>query len=44
MPGKPLADLRMLVGGVVVDDGVDCLSGRHLRLNGVEEADELWCR
>ena len=30
-----------LVGGVVVDDGVDLLSRRHLRLDGVEEADEL---
>ena len=27
--------------GVVVDDGVDRLSGRDLRLDGVEEADEL---
>ena len=31
----------MLVGGVVVEDHVDDLSGRHLRLDGVEEADEL---
>src|SRR5664279_4551389 len=41
MPGQPLAYLRMLVGCVVVDDGVDFLSRRHLRLDGVEEADEL---
>src|ERR1022692_891536 len=41
MPGQPLAHLRMLVGCVVVDDGVDRLSRRHLRLDGVEEADEL---
>ena len=34
-------DLGMLVGGVVVDDGVDQLAGRDLRLDGVEEADEL---
>ena len=31
----------MLVGCVVVDDGVDRLSRRYLRLDGVEEADEL---
>ena len=41
IPGQPLAQLRMLVGCVVVDDGVDFLSGRHLRLNGIEEADKL---
>src|SRR6201981_1693408 len=41
MPGQPLAHLRMLVGCVVVDDGVDLLSRRHLRLDSVEEADEL---
>ena len=31
----------MLVGGVVVEDDVDGLADRHLRLDGVEEADEL---
>src|ERR1700722_15226487 len=41
MPSQPLAHLRVLVGCVVVDDGVDLLSRRHLRLDGVEEADEL---
>lgn len=41
MPGQPLADLRVLVGCVVVDDGVDLLSRRHLRFDGVEKADEL---
>src|SRR5450830_1891856 len=41
MPGQPLAHFRMLVGCVVVDDRVDFLSRRHLRLDGVEEADEL---
>src|SRR5664280_2814961 len=41
MPGQPLAHLRMLVGCVVVDDGVDFLSHRHLRLDGIEEADKL---
>ena len=29
------------MGRVVVDDGVDRHSHRHLRLSGVEEADEL---
>ena len=38
---EPLANLWMLVGGVVVEDHVHDLSSRHLRLNGVEEADEL---
>ena len=31
----------MLVGGVVVEDDVDDLAGRHLGLDRVEEADEL---
>src|SRR6266571_4931822 len=31
----------MLVGGVVVEDDVHDLSGRHLRLNSIQEADEL---
>jgi hypothetical protein len=33
--------LGVLVGGVVVEDGVDDLAGRDLALNGVQEADEL---
>ena len=41
MPYQPLAHLRMLVGCVVVDDGVDRLLDRYLRLDGIEEADEL---
>ena len=41
MPCQPLSHLRMLVGYVVVDDGVDRLLDRHLRLDGIEEADEL---
>ena len=41
MPGQPSLDLGMLVRGVVIEDGVDRLSLRHLRLNGVEKADEL---
>ena len=31
----------MLVGGVIVEDGVDRLSRRNLLLDGIEEADEL---
>ena len=41
MAGEPLPHFRMLVGGVVVDDGMDRLSLRHLHLDGIEEADEL---
>jgi hypothetical protein len=41
MPEKPLAHLRMLVGRVIVEDGVDGLLGRHLCLDGIEEANEL---
>lgn len=41
MIGEPLQDLRVLVGGVVVEDGVDDLAGRHDTLDGVEEFDEL---
>jgi hypothetical protein len=39
--GQPFLHLRVFVGGVVVDDGVDRLWRRHLRLYGIEEADEL---
>ena len=38
---EPLPHFRMLVGGVVVEDHVHDFSGRHLRLDGVEEADKL---
>src|SRR6516164_9981063 len=41
MTGEPFAHLGMFMGRVVVDDSVDCLSFWNLRLNGVEEADEL---
>ena len=41
MAVEPRADLRVLVRGVVVEDGVDRLAGRHRGLDGVEEADEL---
>jgi hypothetical protein len=32
MAGQPCAHLGMFVGGIVVDDGMDHLSLRHLRL------------
>ena len=41
MPLKPGQHLWVFVGGVVINNGVDDLAGRNLRLNGVEEADEL---
>jgi hypothetical protein len=41
MTDKPGAHLGVLVGGVIVDDGMDDLSGRDLDLDGVQEADEL---
>ena len=31
----------MFVGGIVVDDGMDQFSHRNLRLDRIEEADEL---
>ena len=39
--GEPGEHLGVLVGGVVVEDGVDHLSGRDLRLDGIEEAVEF---
>ena len=41
MARQPSPHGGMLVGGVVADDGVDCLSSGNLALDGVEEADEL---
>ena len=41
MPRQPLAHLWMFVGRIIVDDGVDHFSHRHLRLDRIEEADEL---
>jgi len=38
---EPLPHFRMLVGGVVVENHVHDFSVRHLRLDGVEEADKL---
>jgi hypothetical protein len=37
---QPLLDLRMFVGGVVVDDGVDRLAFWHGGLGSIEKADE----
>ena len=33
---EPVADLWMLVDGVVVEDDVDEFAGRYLRLDGVD--------
>ena len=41
VPVQPLTHLWMLVGGVIVEDHVYVFFDRHLRLNGVQEADEL---
>ena len=41
VPRKPGTDLGMLVSGIVIDNGVDQLAGRHFALNSVQEADEL---
>ena len=41
MPLKPRQHFRVFVSGVIVDNSVDDLAGRNLRLDGVEEADEL---
>jgi hypothetical protein len=41
MPGQPLACLRMLVGRIVVYEGVDHFSHRDLLVDRIEEADEL---
>ena len=41
MAVEPLADLWMLVRCVVVEDHMNRLARRDLRLDGVEEADEL---
>ena len=38
---QPGPDLGVLVGGVVVEDHVNQLAGRHGGLDGVEEAHEL---
>ncbi len=38
---EPGAHLGMLGGGIVVEDDVDSLVGRHLGVDGVEKTDEL---
>ena len=39
--GQPFTHFGMFMGSVVIDDGMDLLSLRHPRFDGVEEADEL---
>ena len=41
MAGQPGARLGVLVGGVVVEDRVHQLAGRHGDLDAVQKADEL---
>ena len=41
MVGEPFHDIWMLVCAVVIQDGVNDLSGRHGALHGLEEANEL---
>jgi hypothetical protein len=41
MPRQPLAHLGMLVGRIIVDDGMDHFSHRDLLFDRIEEADEL---
>ncbi len=40
MTCAPSPDLGLLVGGLVVEDGMDDLASPYLARNGVEEADE----
>jgi hypothetical protein len=41
MAGQPLAHGGMLVGGVIVEDRVDGLSGGNLSLDRIKKANEL---
>jgi hypothetical protein len=41
MAAEPGMHLRVLMDGIVVENGVGDLTGRDLRLDGVQEADEL---
>ena len=41
MTSEPIAHIRVLVGGVIVDDGMDRHSFRHAAIDGGEETDEL---
>lgn len=38
---EPFANLRVLMGGIIIEDDMDGLFGRNLSLDLVEEADEL---
>ena len=44
MAGEPLADLRMFIGDVIVDDRLDRFPRWSPLLDGVEEANELSMR
>ena len=44
VPGEPGADLGMLVGGVVVEDHVDQLAGRHRALDALRKRMNSWWR
>lgn len=41
MSAQPFDHLGVLVGGVIVEDGVNRLASRDLALDNIEEADEL---
>ena len=41
MAVKPLADLGVFVGGVIVEDHVHCLVAGNVGVDGVQKADEL---
>ena len=41
MACEPVAHLGVLVGGIIVENHMDRLVGRHLALDGVEKADEF---
>jgi hypothetical protein len=41
MARQPSLDVRMLMGGVVVDDDMDDLAGGDLGFDGIEEANEF---
>jgi hypothetical protein len=41
MAREPSLHLRMLVGGIVVDDSLDDPAGWHCPLDGIEGVDEL---
>ena len=41
IPGKPFEHIWMLVSCVIIDDGMNSLSCRDPRFDGVEKADKL---